>query len=212
MDLIFSSGYPSPYPNVGEELKAAQLVPPDWAPMSPDFRETGIHSGGADGAASFDQLLSWIEKKKPGTITELGIIGHANPATFSLAGTKTTNNIHFDPKGMIHPVSIKDNLKRITALRDRFNTDDKDNPPSITLFACDAGSGDPLLEAIASAFQVTARGFKNEIWWCFMVNKKAAVRGRTYYDSSGYGYHPQCDDDKFSVDIRTWTPDKQKKP
>ena len=212
MDLIVSSGYPSPYRTVAEELKAAQLDPPDWAPMTPDFRATAVHSGGADEAASFDQLLSWIEKKKPGTITELGIIGHGSSAVFSLTGTKTTNNIHFDPKGIIHPDSIKDNLKRITALRDRFNTDDKDSPPSITLFACDAGSGDPLLEAISSAFQVTACGFKNEIWWCFMVIKGAAVRGRTYYDSNGMGLHPQCDNDLFSVDIRTWKPDKQKKP
>src|ERR1700704_1475262 len=116
MDLIVSSGYPSPYRTVAEELKAAQLDPPDWAPMTPDFRATALHSGGADEAASFGQLLSWIEKKKPGTITELGIIGHGSSAVFSLTGTKTTNNIHFDPKGIIHPDSIKDNLKRITAL------------------------------------------------------------------------------------------------
>jgi hypothetical protein len=212
MDLIVSSGYPSPYRTVAEELKAGQLDPPDWYPMTPDFRATAVHSGGAEEAASFDQLLTLIEKKKPGTIGDLGIIGHGSSTVFSLAGTKVTNNIHFNPKGIIHPDSIKDNLKRITALRDRFKTDDKDNAPSITLFACDAGSGDPLLEAISSAFQVTARGFKNEIWWCFMVVKGAAVRGRTYYDGAGVGIHPQCDSDQFSVDIRTWKPDKQKRP
>lgn len=213
MDLIISSGYPSPFGNISEELKAAQANPSEWYPMTVDFRATAVHSGGGDEAASFEQLLSVVEKKKPGSITELGLVGHASPAVFSLAGTKTTRNIHFDPKGIIHPDSIQDNLAKIKTLRDRFKTDDKDNPPSITLFACDAGAGDKLLEAISSAFQVTARGFKNEIWWCFMVPKKGGpVRGRTWYDSGGMGIHPQCEDDKFSPDIRTWTPDKQKQP
>ena len=135
----------------------------------------------------------------------------ARPSSRSRGPKRRTTSTSI-PRASFTPISIKDNLKRITALRDRFNTDDKDNPPSITLFACDAGSGDPLLEAISSAFQVTARGFKNEIWWCFMVIKGAAVRGRTYYDSNGMGLHPQCDNDLFSVDIRTWKPDKQKKP
>ena len=158
----------------------------------------------------FDQLLKIIENKKPGSIVELGLVGHASPTAFALAGTETTRNIRFDPKGLIHPDTIHDKLARITALRDRFKTGDKDNPPSITLFACDAGSGDDLLEAISSAFQVTARGFQHEIWWCFMVIKRAAVRGRTWYDGVGMGVHPQCDSDRFSVDIRTWKPDKQK--
>jgi hypothetical protein len=210
MDLIISSGYPSPFRTVAEELKAAQADPSEWYPMTPDFRATAVHSGGADEAASFDQLLKIIENKKPGSIVELGLVGHASPTAFALAGTETTRNIRFDPKGLIHPDTIHDKLARITALRDRFKTGDKDNPPSITLFACDAGSGDDLLEAISSAFQVTARGFQHEIWWCFMVIKRAAVRGRTWYDGVGMGVHPQCDSDRFSVDIRTWKPDKQK--
>jgi len=39
--------------------------------MTVDFRATAIHSGGGEEAASFQQLLSIIEKKKPGTISEL---------------------------------------------------------------------------------------------------------------------------------------------
>jgi hypothetical protein len=45
----------------------------------------------------------------------------------------------FDPKGLIHPDTIHDKLARITALRDRSNRR-QNNPASITLFACDAGS------------------------------------------------------------------------
>jgi hypothetical protein len=196
MDLIIASGYPQALPDGTE-----------WSPMTPDFRATGMSSGGADEAATFDAMLKIVEGKKTGSISELGLVGHGSQRTFSLAGHKIPNNIQFDPKGMIHPVSIKDNIKRITKLRDRFAED-----ASITLFCCDSGSGDELLSAIADAFQVTVRGFQNEIWWCTMVAAGALVRGRTWYDSLGAGLHPRCGSDEFSADIRQWKPDKQKSP
>jgi hypothetical protein len=213
VDLIISSGYPSPFRNITEELAASNANPPNWFPMSVDFRATAAHSGGADEAASFAQLLDVIGKKKPGSISELGLIGHASPTAFALAGQAVPGNIHFDPKGLIHPDTIKDNLDRIKAIRNRFKSDDKKNPASITLFACDAGSGDALLQALSSAFQVTARGFKNEIWWCFMTPKGGPViRGRTWYDGVGAGIHPQCDSPDFSPDIRVWKPEKESAP
>ena len=213
MDLIISSGYPSPFRNITEELAASNADPPNWFPMTVDFRATAAHSGGAEEAASFEQLLNVIGKKKAGSITELGLVGHASPASFALAGQAVPGNIHFDPKGIIHPDTIKDNLSKIKAVRDRFKTDDKKNPASITLFACDAGSGDALLEALSSAFQVKARGFKNEIWWCFTTAKGgAAIRGRTWYDGVGAGVHPACDSSQFSPDIRVWQPEKESAP
>ena len=200
-----------------KQKAAAKAAPPanDQSPITVDVTRVNLLYTVTDKKGRFVSNLTKddfeiIENKKPGSIVELGLVGHASPTAFALAGTETTRNIRFDPKGLIHPDTIHDKLARITALRDRFKTGDKDNPPSITLFACDAGSGDDLLEAISSAFQVTARGFQHEIWWCFMVIKRAAVRGRTWYDGVGMGVHPQCDSDRFSVDIRTWKPDKQK--
>jgi hypothetical protein len=212
VDLIISSGYPSPFANVAEELAASNADPPNWFPMTVDFRATAAHSGGAGEAASFEQLLNVIGKSKPGTISELGLIGHASPTAFALSGQAIPGNIRFDHKGLIHPDTIQDNLEKIKALRNRFKTDDKKNPASITLFACDAGSGDALLEAISSAFQVSARGFSQEIWWCFTTVKGAALRGRTWYDAVGAGMHPRCESSEFSADIRVWRPDKQKGP
>jgi hypothetical protein len=212
VDLIISSGYPSPFANVAEELAASNADPPNWFPMTVDFRATAAHSGGAGEAASFEQLLNVIGKSKPGTISELGLIGHASPTAFALSGQAIPGNIRFDHKGLIHPDTIQDNLEKIKALRNRFKTDDKKNPASITLFACDAGSGDALLEAISSAFQVAARGFSQEIWWCFTTVKGAALRGRTWYDAVGAGMHPRCESSEFSADIRVWRPDKQKGP
>jgi hypothetical protein len=66
-----------------------------------------------------------------------------------------------------------------------------------------------LLGEMSKAFQVTVRGFEREIWWCFMIAKGAAVRGRTWYDSVGAGLHPKCDSSQFSPDSPTWSPGKQ---
>jgi hypothetical protein len=212
VDLIISAGYPSPFRNIAEELAASNANPPNWFPMTVDFRATAAHSGGAEEAASFEQLINVIGKRKAGTISELGLIGHASPTAFALSGQAIPGNIRFDPKGLIHPDTIRDNLDKIKAVRNRFKTDDKKNLASITLFACDAGSGDALLEALSSAFQVTARGFKQEIWWCFTAVKGGAVRGRTWYDAVGAGVPPQCDSSEFSPDIRVWRPEKQSAP
>ena len=91
-----------------------------------------------------------------------------------------------------------------SSVRDRFATQDI-KPPSITLFACDAGAADTLLDALSKAFHVTVRGFKHEIWWCFM----GSTRGRTFYDSAGFGLHPKCDFPQFKADIRVWMPDNE---
>jgi hypothetical protein len=212
VDLIISAGYPSPFRTVAEEIAASNADPPNWFPMTVDFRATAAHSGGAEEASSFEQLINVIGKRKPGAISELGLIGHASPSAFALSGHAVPGNIHFDPKGLIHPDTIQDNLEKIKAVRNRFKTGDKNNPASITLFACDAGSGDALLEALSSAFQVTVRGFTQEIWWCFMTAKGAAIRGRTWYDAVGAGIHPSCDSSEFSPDIRVWRPNKEKGP
>jgi hypothetical protein len=206
MDLIIASGYPYPYRNTSEELAAANAD--NWFPATVDFRATAVHSGGAGEAATFDELLGVIAKKKQGSIRELGLVGHANQEAFVLAGRIDKGVITSNSKAIIRPDTIQDNLAKITAVRNRFATQDA-TPPSITLFACDVGSGDKLLEELSKAFQVTVRGFQREIWWCFMTGKGRAVRGRTWYDAVGAGLHPNCDSPQFSPDIRVWEPEKK---
>ena len=206
MDLIIASGYPYPYKNVRDELAAANAG--NWSPVTVDFRATAVRSGGAAEAATFDELLNVIAKKKKGSIRELGLVGHANSEAFVLGGVIRRGVITSSSKAVIHPVSIQDNLEKIKAVRDRFATQDVRHP-SITLFACDAGAGDKLLEELSKAFQVTVRGFEREIWWCFMTAKGGAVRGRTWYDGVGAGLHPKCNSAQFSADIRVWQPEKQ---
>ena len=158
MDLIISSGYPSPFRNIAEELAASNANPPNWFPMTVDFRATAAHSGGAEEAASFEQLLDVIGKKKAGSITELGLIGHASPTSFALAGRAIPGNIRFDPKGLIHPDTISWTIligSRPSGTDSRPTT--RRIPQASRSSPATPGSGDALLEALSSAFQVTAR-------------------------------------------------------
>jgi hypothetical protein len=210
MALVIASGYPSPYRNVSEELAASKAN--NWYPTTIDFRATAAQSGGAEGAASFEELLNVLAKKTPRSLTDLGLVGHANPEALVLAGQVDRGTITTNSKSIISADSIKVNLNKIKSVRNRFKTDDKNNPASIIIYACDAGSGDELLEALSDAFQVTAKGFKQEIWWCFMTTSGPVVRGRTWYDAVGTGVPPDCGSANFSPDIRVWKPDKQKVP
>jgi hypothetical protein len=161
MDLIIASGYPYPYRTLTEELEAAHAD--NWFPTTVDFRATAVHSGGAGEAATFSQLLDVIARKKPGSIRELGIVGHANQDVFVLGGRIDHGTIATDAsKAVIGPDSIRANMDKIKSVRNRFALQDI-KVPSITLFACDAGSGDTLLDEMSKAFQVTVRGFEREI-------------------------------------------------
>ena len=182
-----------------------------WSPSTVDFRATAVHSGGAGEAGTFEELLNVIAKKKEGSIRELGLIGHASPVSFALAGRIVPGNVTFSSNAIIHPDTIQKNLAKIQIIRNRFATQDE-QPPSITLFACNAGSGDALLEEMSKAFQVKVRGFEYEIFWCILTAKgRVTTRGRTWYDSVGMGLHPECSSSHFSPDIRVWEPNKQSK-
>ena len=206
MDLIIASGYPYPYKNQAAELAASKAG--NWFPVTVDFWATAATSGGAQGAATFDQLLKVIGKKNKGSISELGIVGHASPDSFVLGGHINQGMIRSTKDAVIRVESIRENLDKIKAVRDRFATQNIRHP-SITLYACDAGAGDELLEELSKAFQVTVRGFKQQIWWCFIAGKGGGTRGRTWYDAIGAGIHPRCESSSFSPDIRVWQPENQ---
>ena len=202
MELIVSSGYPSPYGSVNDELQASKGG--SWFPTNPDFEATARGSGGAETAASFDQFLAILSKRKADSISELGLIGHASPQTFSLAGRLTGKNIRFTTDGILHPDTIKDKMSKIAAVKDRFK-----KGGSITLFACSAGAGPDLMKELSLAFEIEIRGFKSEIFWCFTPSKKGgATRGRTWYDAVGMGVHPDCQSAHFESDIRKWGSDQ----
>jgi hypothetical protein len=206
--LIIANGFPNHYGGVAKELAASRRDPPNWFPTNDDFRATATFSGGSSGAAStFDELLEIIAKQPERSIVDLGLIGHANIHTFALSGKVVQDGMVFSEKGMITEESIKANLDKIKAVRNRFKTQGTELA-TMTLFACDAGSGMALLEALAGAFQVIVQGFKTEIFWCFMGVGGRVVRGRTFFDAVGMGVHPDCGSSQFTADIRQWIPNQ----
>jgi hypothetical protein len=208
MELIIAGGFHNRFSSVKAEMAAAQAG--RWFPSTLDFRATAAHSGGLKAeVASFDALLDLIGKRKKESIRELGLIGHANPQAFALAGTfmPGINDLVFSSAGLIHTDTIKQKMEKIIAVRDRFAHRDFVDWPTITLYACDAGTGPDLLQAIGTAFEAKVRGFNKEIFWCFTPSGGGVIRGRTFYDAVGAGIHPNCS--QFSPDIRVWKPDSE---
>ncbi len=210
MELIIASGYANNYG--GEAAEWGYAKQGIWFPTTTDFRATAAGSHGSGEAKSLAELIALLEKKKPGTIDGLGLVGHASQETFSLAGTVLTsqNNIHFIESGNIHPVTIKEQLSKITPLQDRFTKD-----ASITLFACHAGAGNALMDALSSAFNRCVLGFSNEIVWCIKpdaAGRKIVTRGRTFYDATGIGARPDCAGNSFTANVWAWGPDKKSCP
>ena len=88
MELIIASGYPSTYGTPEAEIRLADEK--KWFPTTIDFRATASGSGGAAEAATFAKVIDLIAAEKVGSIHELGLVGHANEETFSMAGKVTT--------------------------------------------------------------------------------------------------------------------------
>ena len=206
MALIIASGYANAYGGDAGEIAAADPKNNQWFPTTIDFRATAARSGGTGEAASLEDVIGLIAKEKPGAIQSLGLVGHANQRVFSMAGKVTSypSNVAFFDAGIIDPDSLAKNSAKIQAVQDRFAKDAR-----IVLYACHAGAGKDLLDAVSNAFGVCALGFTTEIVWCFSHNgRKITSRGRTFR-STGVDVYPECDGNSFASDITAWGPDNK---
>ncbi|MBO9392135.1 DUF4157 domain-containing protein [Caldilinea sp.] len=221
-EMAYADGYARPYKSDEAEIKNAEKG--NWSPASIDFKESAANSGGGSGADTFARLLTQIESKGVGSITELGLIGHANATNFGLSGTVKGKDVWFTQPGLINADTIKANLSTIQGknLPGRFATNAK-----IILYGCNAGSGKDLMDAISQAFRVCVEGFKNEIDFCFKWKPAKAEKGksRTIYGRGRASYTPpidltnpdplaglesaEKDCDKFATDLRTLKPDQK---
>jgi Domain of unknown function (DUF4157) len=204
-ELIYGSGYPRPFKTDEEEIRSANAH--KWSPSSVDFQATATNSGGGSGTDTFQSLLSQIASKPANSISNLGLIGHANSSMFGLSGTIIPGDVVFKPEGVISAEAIAKNTASIVKVRDRFTTSAK-----ITLYGCDAGLGKGLLDALSNAFKVCVRGFTNEISWCFTFAGKmiyAGSRGHVFVETAGLiaPNLPNCDD--FLKDIKQLQPDNE---
>lgn len=65
----------------------------NWFPSSVDFQVTAMRSGMASGASSLADMINIIARQAAGSISLLGLIGHAadGPRTFGFSGRMTTS-------------------------------------------------------------------------------------------------------------------------
>jgi Domain of unknown function (DUF4157) len=209
-DLVYGSDYKSPYSDDATESRSSEAG--NWYPSTVDFTATASSSGGGTGAPTFDDLIKTIAAKGKGSITSLGIIGHATTDLISLSGTITVSpsNVTFTGGGVIDSTAITAKMADITAVRDRFAAG-----ANIILYGCHAGIGNSLMAALSSAFQVCVQGFSDEVWWCISWNlpsRKITSRGRTYVDTSGMmaaGLVPKDCQSTFNADIGQLKPDRK---
>lgn len=208
-ELVYASGYANRFRSDRAEVGCYQSRPRcQWFPSTVDFRQTAINSGGGIGRATFTDLLDHIAAAAPGSITELGLIGHADRTWFGLGGTITANDVVFTEEGVIGAGSIEPQMTRIAGLRNRFA-----KGATITLYGCHAGAGQGLLDAISNAFQVCARGFTNEIITCLRWNTPSLdifSRGRTWVETGILERRPEeigCAN--FHLDVREMIPDRE---
>lgn len=211
--MIFANGYARPYTSDRAEIASAVAKPPTWFPASVDFQQTATKSGDAVGATTLDEMLKAIEAKAAGSISLLGLVGHAaggtggNPRTFGLSGQITVNpaNVILTSKGFVNADTLTTSKTRITALRNRFTTD-----AHIVFYACNTGMDSTLLDAVSIAFGVCVDGFSDEVLWCFKWTTPRMVinsRGRVYYDKNGLYASGLVDCDGFTADATNLTTD-----
>src|SRR5262245_37812312 len=150
--VIWASGYPRPFHTDADEIKSSRAK--TWSPSSRDFEVAARRSSKvALGAATLDEMLGHIAKQTAGSISRLGIIGHANGTMFGLAGRIIT-----DPKFGAPDVLFTDPIdaamltakaQAISKVTDRFTPD-----ATITLYGCNAGVTSEYLGNWMDAFQV----------------------------------------------------------
>lgn len=206
-EMVFGSGYPRPFKSDRAEVACVLSSKCTWFPASIDYRKTAQQSGGGSGCATFKALLDHIEAAAPGSIDELGLIGHANSDAFGLAGRIVSDNVWFNNAGLINGDSLQREKGRIAGLRNRFAAGAK-----IILYGCDAGAGTPFLDAISNAFHVCVEGFSSEVTWCIQwhtPSRHIFSRGRTWFDPSGLLSPEDVGCARYHADIRTLTPDRE---
>ncbi|MFO7634636.1 MAG: DUF4157 domain-containing protein, partial [Caldilinea sp.] len=221
-EMLYADGYKRPYKSDVAEIKKAEAG--DWSPSSVDFKESATNSGGGAGVATFAKLLTQLEGKGASSITELGLIGHANSTNFGLSGKVSGKQVWFTEPGLINAETIKANLATIQSknLPNRFASGAK-----IILYGCNAGAGTGLMDAISQAFKVCVEGFKNEIDFCFKWKPAKAEKGksRAIYGRGRASYTPPLDltnpdplaglesveknCDNFQTDLRKLSPDQK---
>ena len=153
------------------------------------MRAAARNSGGGSGSATFDALLRELRSRAAESVTELGLLGHANATEFALAGTikPGDNNVFFAADATIDASTLAAKAADIRAIRGRFAKDAK-----LILYGCHSGVHSDFLEALSVAFGICVEGFSDEITYCIQWNEKTRRR-------------PDCAD--FHTSVASLAPD-----
>jgi len=196
--LVFGSGFKQP----SLMVEAGRLQRGTWHPSSLDYKATAENSGGGEGAASFKQLLKLIEKKSPGEIKQLGLIGHGNQNGFGFSGDVVDGDVNIEFKDALTIDALTKNRDDILRLRNRFASYEEGG--KITLYACEVGLNSELLLALSEAFgHVAVAAFTVDLQWC-VKNDLVPRRGRVQPD---HGDLAGIDCKDFPIDVRTLNED-----
>lgn len=181
---VFGDGYAQPpaMKSDAAQIKGSRQTSfkEKWFPATEDFKVT---AAGGPGAGTFGSLLASLKGTSLGTVNALRIIGHATSdggGVLGLAGKidpPPDADVSFNGTDDVSPATVTAHLATITTLRDRFAKGGK-----IILVGCNAGSADPLMLALATAFNVCVEGFSDEVTWCLDINAtntKILSRGKT---------------------------------
>lgn len=189
-ELLYSNGYANPYTTAQEEVAASSRS--EWYPSSVDFKATADASGGGSAVTNMQDVLKFIGSKDDGSITELGIIGHANANYFAFGGTITKRtdpigaNVTFNRAMLMDPSGLDANSEKIKEIKKKFAPNAK-----LVLYGCHAGLDDSLMKKLATTFGICVYGFSLEIVTGFLTSGsgkafRISERGRVYVDTNGF--------------------------
>lgn len=201
--------FPNPWaskPNV-EKLRS-ESKPSLWHPSSDDFIAILGGTKAAIQVESFSTFLGIIQRQPANSIARINLFSHGNDGLIAfsgrivevVAGGKTDVRVLLNraPSGLdenlltsVEPVpgadgKLVDSLGQTARkLRNRFA-----KGAEICFFLCSSGSlRSPILQQIADAFQVTARGFPDEVMSgieFYRTLNSPIERGFTYFASDGW--------------------------
>ena len=129
---------------------------------------------------SFSKFLGCIQRAHPRTIHRINVVSHGGSGLFAFSGEirRDTGDCMLNEKGALDEAVLtnleptfvaagttRDSLGQTARqLRDRFATGGM-----IVFYLCDSGRGgfsSQLLQEVANAFGVTAKGFATPLTWC----------------------------------------------
>lgn len=157
-----------------------------WSPGTDTWR--AVCSGSATMVKGLSSFLGAIEQQKPASIERLNLFSHGAPGLLAFSGTidKADARVMLDTPNALdlrirdtEPIPLGGGKERESLggiarrLNNRFSTGGH-----IVLYLCNSGADFELLQVVANAFGVIAKGFVDKIYFCpdCMRNGKKVVR------------------------------------